>query len=179
MTEQKSYGAERKLYLVRHAKSAWDDPSLHDFERPLNERGRRDAPRMAQHLAQQTGTERPVLLSSPAVRAITTARCFAEALGIDPRSMRVDARLYEASAGDWLEVLQQQNDDWPAIAAFGHNPGISRLAAWLCAELEGLDMPTTTVVGLATDRGWSELTPGCAWLLSITRPKDLAGQALP
>ncbi|WP_421717433.1 SixA phosphatase family protein [Algiphilus sp.] len=163
------------LSLVRHAKSAWDDPELEDFERPLNARGRRDAPRMAQRAAAECA-QVPVLLSSPAVRAITTARRFAEAFDIDARTMRIDARLYEASAGDWCDVVQAQPDDGQALMAFGHNPGISAFAGWLCDELKGVDMPTAAFVMLRLDCArWSALTPGCGRLLAYHRPRDLDG----
>ncbi|MHA7833247.1 MAG: SixA phosphatase family protein [Algiphilus sp.] len=163
------------LSLVRHAKSAWDDPELEDFERPLNARGRRDAPRMAQFAARQFA-QIPVLLTSPAVRAITTARRFAEACDVDARSMRIDARLYEASAGDWCEVLQGQPDDDKALMAFGHNPGISAFAGWLCPDMRGAEMPTAAVVTLelACAR-WVDLGPDCARLIAYTRPRDLEG----
>lgn len=161
------------LSLVRHAKSAWDDPELEDFERPLNARGRRDAPRMAALAAEQCDTV-PTLLTSPAVRAITTARRFAEAFGSDPRSMRIDGRLYEASAGDWSEVLQSQPDDAAHLMAFGHNPVISAFASWLCPELQGIELPTAAIVMLELDiPGWSQLGPDCATKLAYWRPRDL------
>jgi len=162
------------LSLVRHAKSAWDDPELEDFERPLNARGRRDAPRMARLAADQYEMV-PTLLTSPAVRAITTARRFAEAFDSDPRSMRIDARLYEASAGDWSEVIQSQPDDSANLMAFGHNPGISAFAGWLCPELQGIDMPTAAIVTLRLDlSSWADTRPDCASKLAYWRPRDLA-----
>lgn len=161
------------LSLVRHAKSAWDDPELEDFERPLNARGRRDAPRMAR-LAAERCDRPPVLLSSPAVRAITTARRFAEAFGTDARNMRIDARLYEASAGDWSEVIQSQPDDGHGLMAFGHNPGISAFAGWLCTELQGVDMPTAAIIMLRLDcASWSAIHPDCATKIDYLRPRDL------
>ncbi|WP_420426707.1 SixA phosphatase family protein [Algiphilus sp.] len=161
------------LSLVRHAKSAWDDPELEDFERPLNARGRRDAPRMAQLAATQCA-QVPILLSSPAVRAITTARRFAEAFDIDARTMRIDARLYEASAGDWCEVLQSQPDDGKALMAFGHNPGISAFAAWLCPDMRGVEMPTAALLILELEcQRWAELAPDCARRIAYHRPRDV------
>lgn len=161
------------LSLVRHAKSAWDDPELEDFERPLNARGRRDAPRMAR-VAAERYEHPPVLLTSPAVRAITTARRFAEALGSDARTMRIDARLYEASAGDWSEVIQSQPDDSHDLMAFGHNPGISAFAGWLCNDMKGIDMPTAAIIMLRLDcDSWSALYPGCAEMIEYVRPREL------
>lgn len=166
----------RSLYLVRHAKSTWDDPELHDFERPLNPRGRRDAPRMAAHcraLVQEAG-EHPLLLSSPAVRAITTARHFAAELAIDPRAMRVDARIYEATPGDWLEVLCEQDEAVQSLIAVGHNPGISGIAAWLCEPLHDVELPTAAVVALSLPAlPWRALARHCAECRSVTRPRDL------
>ncbi|MCK5770802.1 SixA phosphatase family protein [Algiphilus sp.] len=162
------------LYLVRHAKSAWDDPELEDFERPLNARGRRDAPRMAQFAADLCGDRPPVLLSSPAVRAVTTARRFAEAMRIDPRRMHLDARLYEATAGDWLQIVREQPADAESLMAFGHNPGISEFAGWLCDALRGYEFSTAELVALRLDApSWAALTPGCGRCERRQKPKAL------
>ena len=86
----------KTLTLVRHAKSSWDDTELADFDRPLNRRGERDAPEMARRLA-ATGDPPDRIVSSPALRALQTARVLAPALGIDPASLVTESRVYEAS----------------------------------------------------------------------------------
>lgn len=161
----------RLLTLIRHAKSSWDYPELSDFERPLNDRGRRDAARMASR-AGQTLPRASRLLTSPATRAITTARIFAEALGIDFDAVQVEPRIYEASRKTLLEVLQNIADSAQHIVIFGHNPGLSELAHTL-ASCPFDEMPTCAVVHLQLGvKHWSEVGPGCGKLSKNLFPKD-------
>src|SRR5579863_6516167 len=120
----------RRLVLVRHAKSSWDYAELSDFERPLNARGRRDAPLMARRLA--AVLKPPLrLISSPALRAITTAHAFAEALGQRHEDVRLEPRIYEATPAALLSLVQQLDDADAQVLLFGHNPGFSDLALLL------------------------------------------------
>lgn len=167
-----------QLYLVRHAKAGFADTGIEDFERALTDRGRRDAVRMAREAARMTTQTQPTLLSSPAVRAITTARRFAEALDVAPRAIRIDARLYEASAGDWIQVLGEQLDATSPLLAFGHNPGISELAGWLCADIRNVSLPTAGLLGLELAiPDWSGVDRDCAHRPLLRAPKDLAPEA--
>lgn len=134
----------RLLTLVRHAKSSWDDPSLSDFERPLNERGRRDAPLMADQVARLIGKPDRIV-TSPALRAITTARTFAISLNIDTDALNVQPRIYEASLATLLTLTGRLDDDDRHVMMFGHNPGFSELAHHL-ARCEFDDLPTCGVV---------------------------------
>ena len=135
-----------RLTIIRHAKSSWDYPELSDFERPLNARGRRDAPAMARRFADvSAGALR--LLSSPALRAITTAHVFAGALGIDPVDIRIEPRIYEASLDTLLELAQALNDTDTHVLLVGHNPGLSELAGFLADRNVG-ELPTCAVVTL-------------------------------
>ncbi|TJY62153.1 hypothetical protein E4T66_07960 [Sinimarinibacterium sp. CAU 1509] len=147
----------RLLTLVRHAKSSWNYPELSDFERPLNDRGRRDAPRMAAHVSSLIG--RPDrMVSSPAVRALTTARLFADALGVDPAAVSIQPRIYEASADTLLTLVQLLDDADTHVMLFGHNPGFTELAHAL-AHCSFDDMPTCAVVQLGFDANcWSDVT---------------------
>lgn len=164
-----------QLYLVRHAKATPADEGLEDFERPLNERGRRDATRMAQEASRLTAGTRPTLLSSPAVRAITTARRFAEALNVEARAIRIDARLYEAGTGDWMQVLAEQPDAVSPLLAFGHNPGISDLGAWLCPEARALSLPTAGLLRLELAiLNWASIDRDCGRKPLLRAPRDLA-----
>lgn len=164
-----------QLYLVRHAKAGSADADLEDFERALTDRGRRDAMRMAREAARLTAGVRPMLLSSPAVRAITTARRFAEALDVDPRAIRIDARLYEASAGDWMRVLGEQADAVSPLFTFGHNPGISELGGWLCADMRNVSLPTAGLLGLElTTPDWAGIDRAWAQKPLLRTPQDLA-----
>lgn len=159
------------LSLIRHAKSSWDYPELSDFERPLNERGRRDAPRMAARLARDL--PRPdALISSPATRALTTARVFAETLNLPFDAVQIEPRIYEASRKMLLELVGALPDPLGHVLLFGHNPGLSELAHTL-ADCPFDEMPTCSIVHLRIEgRTWRSLGPGKGRLLAWHYPKD-------
>jgi phosphohistidine phosphatase len=130
----------KKLMLVRHAKSDWGDAQLADFDRPLNSRGLKSAPEMAIRLLKK-GIVPQYLLSSPALRAKTTAKIFADTLGLaEPDYER---SIYEARYADLLKVINQLPEDYDFIALFGHNPGMSDLLYGLTGDMA--DMPTCAV----------------------------------
>ncbi|MEZ3159476.1 histidine phosphatase family protein [Microbacterium sp. BWT-B31] len=133
-----------RLVLVRHAKSDWGDPSIADHDRPLNERGLRDAPRMARRLA-ESGFEADAIVTSTALRARTTAAAFGEALGV---RVTADERLYGASARTlWSRA---SDADAARIVLVAHDPGMSVLAARLSGDrIE--HMPTCAVATFAWD----------------------------
>lgn len=127
-----------RLALVRHAKSDWGDPHLPDHDRPLNDRGMRDAPRMAERYAEQ-GFRPDVILSSTALRARTTAEAFAAALGI---AVSLDPDLYGAPASALLAAAAATGA--PAVMLVAHDPGMSALASRLSSDQ--IDhMPTCAV----------------------------------
>jgi phosphohistidine phosphatase len=161
----------RILTLFRHAKSAWDYPELSDFERPLNARGKRDVPAMAAKL--KDFEPRPDrLVSSPALRAVTTARLFAEHTGLDAEAIACDARIYEASPNTLMQVLRAVADDAGHVMLFGHNPAISQCAQ-LLADCPFDEMPTCAAVRIELDvRAWSDVTPGCGKVLRYDYPKQ-------
>ena len=112
------------LTLIRHAKSSWSDLSLDDFDRPLNERGKRDALKMAQWLSDNV-QETPTFFSSPANRALSTAKCFEKEL--TPINLNIVDDLYHANLQDY-ETLILENNHEKHIVIFGHNPTISQVA---------------------------------------------------
>jgi phosphohistidine phosphatase len=111
-----------RLALVRHAKSDWSDPSLDDHDRPLNDRGLRDGPKMARRLA-DSGFAPDTILSSTALRARTTAGFFGDAFGLD---VRLDPELYGAPASVVLQVAAESGV--PSVMVVAHDPGMSVLA---------------------------------------------------
>jgi phosphohistidine phosphatase len=112
----------KRVFLVRHAKSDWS-VDTDDFERPLNERGKRDAPMMADRLAKK---KIPIdaFVSSPAKRALRTAKLFAECMEINKDDIILKSELYLAPAGTFFEVLEKMDDKFNAIAVFSHNNGV-------------------------------------------------------
>jgi phosphohistidine phosphatase len=133
-----------RLALVRHAKSDWGDPSLDDHDRPLNDRGKRDAPRMARRLA-EAGLRPDVILSSTALRARTTAEAFAAELRI---AVSLEPELYGAPAGSLLAVAAATGA--ASVMVVAHDPGMSVLAGRLSdGRIE--HMPTCAVATFAWD----------------------------
>lgn len=114
----------KTVYIVRHAKSSWDNPSLPDFERPLNDRGKRDAPEMGRRLHKR-GIMPDILLSSSAKRARSTAKRIARTLGIDEKHIRLADNLYHAEPEMILSTIQQLPDSVDNAMLFGHNPGLT------------------------------------------------------
>jgi phosphohistidine phosphatase len=126
-----------RLALVRHAKSDWGDPSLDDHDRPLNDRGRRDAPKMARRLA-ASGFVPEAILSSTALRARTTAGFFAGEYALD---VRLDPELYGAPASVLLRVAAESGAS--SVMVVAHDPGMSVLAGRLSGDIA--HMPTCAV----------------------------------
>ena len=124
---------KRTLFLVRHAKSSWDDVALTDKERPLADRGKRDAPMMGKRLAKRQ--VRPdLILSSPARRALSTAEIIAKELNYRAEDIVVDDRLYATEAETLLGVIGDLSDKLKCVMLFGHNPEFTDLAHRLSNE---------------------------------------------
>jgi phosphohistidine phosphatase len=139
----------KKLWIVRHAKSSWSDFGLADHDRPLNERGKRDAPFMGKLIDDQY----PVpthLLTSTAKRARATCKAFRKAMGIDKEFVTRFEQLYHASMGDCLRVIHSIDDDIEIAAIFGHNPTFT----YLIEELTGAgpdNLPTCGCALISSD----------------------------
>ena len=161
----------KRLILIRHAKSSWDYPLLGDFERPLNPRGRRDAPVMAQRLGNLL--QGPWnLLSSPALRAITTAHAFADLLGVAHEAIKVEPRIYEATPGTLLHLVNSLPEPAAQWLMFGHNPGFTALAQ-LLASVPFAELPTCGIVSLRFEAArWDEVTPDSGQCEHFLYPKQ-------
>ena len=145
----------KTLLLVRHAKSSWDQPGLSDFDRPLNERGKKDAPLMAKRVKEK-GIELDHLVSSPAKRAKKTARYFAEEFGFKKDDIKLVEELYGATQSGFLQAVKDLNDKYNSVALFSHNPGITDFASSL-TNVRVDDMPTCAIFALQIDTSsWQE-----------------------
>ena len=161
----------KTLLVLRHAKSSWNDSALGDHERPLNERGRRDGPRMGR-LLREYGLIPDIVISSDAVRAQRTAEAVAEAARYVGEIL-LDERLYLASPADILSLLRAVREDADRVMVVGHNPGLEGLVEQLTGERE--DMPTATLaqIVLPIDR-WGDLQPSTrGTLVGLWRPGEL------
>jgi len=165
------------LLVLRHAKSSWGDDALPDHERPLNKRGRRDAPHMALHLAHAAPRPAQVLCST-AVRARQTLDAVLSALPTPP-PVALEPELYLASAGALLERLDALPAEADPVLLVGHNPGLENLVQGLAGRgepeaagrlREGLKTATLAVLECPA---WPELAPRSAQLTALVRPRDL------
>lgn len=164
----------KKLLLVRHAKSSWKNTEMPDFDRPLNERGLKNAPRMGKRLKEK-GVVPDLLLSSPAVRALTTCQEIAKKLGYAQEKIKTDRRIYHASEDQLLEVIKElkdhKGDDEEVVMIFGHNPGLTDFTnALLDEDIENI--PTCGVIAATLDIDhWKDAHFGCGELDFFDYPK--------
>ncbi len=161
----------KTLLLMRHAKSSRDDPSLPDHDRPLNKRGKADAPRMGR-LLREEGLTPDLVVSSPAARALATAEAVAAA-SRHVGEIRVASDLYPGDSSSYARVLREIPDEIRRALVVGHNPAIERFLGELTGTSEELPTATVAVVELPLDR-WSELTTRTrAVLKSVWRPREI------
>jgi len=136
----------KSLLLIRHAKSDWGDLTLKDFDRPLNDRGKRDAPVMAHRLLDKK-IKIDAFISSPAKRAKKTAELFASQYKRDKKDIIFFDKLYLADTEAFFDVISQTDDDYSTIAVFSHNEGITTFANQL-SDVRIDDMPTCSIFGV-------------------------------
>lgn len=164
----------KTIYIIRHAKSSWADHFLSDFDRTLNARGRQDAPMMAERLK-----HRPIkpdgLVSSPAMRAKTTAEIFAAALGFPVEEITWVNELYHAPLPTLWTVIQWLNDAHDCVALFGHNPGLTALANSMTDTVRIDNLPTCGIFGVqAGCNRWEEFEHAHREFLFFDYPKNIA-----
>lgn len=162
----------KTLLILRHAKSSWDNAHLADHERPLNERGERDAPRMGR-LLHANGLVPDLIVSSSAERALATAEAVALACDYD-KTIHVTRRLYHALPEAYLAAVREVAQDEKRVMVVGHNPGIEDLVERLGGE--PARMPTAALAQVEFDISfWMELREEAPCrLVNLWRPKELA-----
>jgi phosphohistidine phosphatase len=145
----------KTLLLIRHAKSSWDDIALSDFERPLNDRGKRDAPMMARRLSDKK-IKVDSFISSPAKRAKKTAAFFAKEFGVDENDIVFKTELYAAPKEVFYDVIEKLDNSSDHVAIFSHNPGITEFANSL-TNVHADDMPTCGIFAIKVDaKKWND-----------------------
>ena len=159
----------KKIVLIRHAKSDWDNPWLEDHDRPLADRGVKDAQKMAKRLKKRI-LKPEIILSSTALRAVETAKITTKELNLPEEEIRFEKKLYHASPGTLLKYIHLQKDSKNTLLIFGHNPGLNELITYLGGKIENL--PTSGQFGfiLKSDR-WNDFLPGNAELWFVDFPK--------
>ena len=159
----------KTLYLVRHAKSDWGDQSLADFDRPLNKRGKKDAPFMGKVLNKK-GIVPDKIISSPAKRAKKTALEIAEKLNYHSKQIIFEEKLYDASSKDILSIVKNINEKFVTAMIFGHNPGLTLLNNYISNKYID-NIPTSGIVALNLEVKWSEIDKFTCKQLFFEYPK--------
>jgi phosphohistidine phosphatase len=161
----------KTLLVLRHAKSSRNNPELDDHERPLNERGRRDGPRMGE-LVREYGLIPDIVISSDAVRARLTAEAVAEAARYTGEIL-LDPHLYMASPADILSLLRTVRENAETVMIIGHNPGLEELVEQLTGQRQDLPTAALAQIVLQIDQ-WRDLKRSTRGTLSGRwRPKEL------
>jgi len=162
----------KRLTLVRHAKSSWANPGTPDRDRPLAERGERDSRKMGRRLVARKA--RPsLILSSPAVRAHSTAKAIAAALKYPSEFLQLEDEAYLAAPEELVELVQRQRDDFSDLMLVGHNPGLTDLVNQLLADFQLDNLPTGGVVAIDFEvQTWAEILDRPAQLVYYDYPKN-------
>ncbi len=138
-----------QLTLIRHAKSSWDNPALSDFDRPLNKRGMKNAPLMGKIISKR-GLVFDRIVTSPALRAITTAHLIAGKQGFPEQDIQQRDELYDASVDELLDCVHSLDNQYASIALVAHNPGLTGLCNYLSGESIA-NLPTCAVAVIEFD----------------------------
>ena len=160
----------KTLFLVRHAKSSWESPLLPDHERPLNARGKRDAPRMGKRLVSR-GVKPDILISSPAVRAYSTAVKIAAEIDYPKDDIQVNEKLYFEGTSSVLDVIHSLIPRISSAMLFGHNPIMTQLVNYLANTTIG-NVPTCGIAEIKFDaESWEEVDEGLGAMQLFDYPK--------
>lgn len=161
----------KNLYLLRHAKSSWASPGMKDFDRPLNERGLADAPEMAARL-KASGARIDSIITSPALRTLTTARLVCSTLGLDKSIIREDRQIYLAGSSRLMHILSLLDDGIDAVLLVAHNPALTDLANDMARA--GIDnLPTAGLVHVELPvEHWFEIGVGVGRVVNFDCPKN-------
>jgi phosphohistidine phosphatase len=161
----------KTLLLLRHAKSSWGEPGLSDHERPLNERGKQDAPRIGQ-LLKQLGLTPDHIVCSSAKRARKTAKAVAQSSGYEGEVEQTNA-LYLAAAAQYVELLRQLPEERSTVLVVGHNPGLEDVLTALTGARERLTTAALAQVTFPIEH-WRDLPSApSGQLVNLWRPKEL------
>jgi phosphohistidine phosphatase len=163
----------KTLYLIRHAKSSWDDLDQSDYDRPLNERGKRDAPRMGKRLKEKE-IHPDLILSSPAKRAWSTGNRIAEILNYPKKNIKTIKELYHADEEALLEIVRKISDKYNDVILIAHNPGLTDFISTLCEEETNIDnIPTCGVAAFQfKEDSWRNIKWGTGKMLFFDYPKS-------
>ncbi len=162
----------KTLYLVRHAKSSWNNATMSDHARPLNDRGKRDAPEMGKRLRQRK-PQPTIIICSSAVRAETTATILAEAIDYPIVNLNIDERLYGAEATDVIAIIHELDNATDCAMLVGHNPTFTHVINALSgSQMEEVPTCSMAILRFSTDT-WSKIDQVQGELLDFDYPKKV------
>jgi phosphohistidine phosphatase len=168
----------KTLYLLRHAKSSWAEHGLSDQQRPLNERGLRDAPMMGKRFRSR-GESFERIVASPALRAQQTAELFAEACGFAEDDIETDSNLYFLGSGSIEDLIQSQEDQVETLMLVFHNPDITGFANAIEDDVRIDNVPTCGLIRLSCDLSvWSDWTRAQTSFEYFDYPKNLSDEVI-
>ena len=159
----------KTLYLVRHAKSSWKNQGLTDFDRPLNKRGKRDAPFMGEVLNDKK-INPDFIISSSAKRAKKTATEIAAKIGFPLKKISFNDEIYEASMSTLVNLIKKLNDKYESVMIFGHNPSLTVLNNHISNHYID-NIPTCGIVALQLNKKWNELDKNSCEQIFFEHPK--------
>lgn len=160
----------KTIFLLRHAKSDWNNEDLDDFDRPLNSRGLKTAPKIGK-LIGKNQFEIDLIISSPAKRARQTAILVKESAEIKGE-IEYEERIYEASLQTLLEIVNEFDEKYKTVLMVGHNPSFERLLYFLTGDLQPMPTAALALIDLTIDR-WNEINAECGNLRNLIRPKEM------
>jgi phosphohistidine phosphatase len=159
----------KTIHIIRHAKSSWADEGMRDFDRPLNDRGERDAPAMAKRLQSRIGKV-DLIVASPAKQTTLTSRFFCDAFNYSKENVKFIPTIYEAPLQALIEAVNNLPDSANEVLFIGHNYGVSHLVQYLTDE--NVDMPTCAIASIQLDiEQWSWVTRLSGRLVEYDYPK--------
>ena len=163
----------KTLFLIRHAKSSWDDTALPDRDRPLDDRGERNVAKMGKRLVKRN-VKADLIMSSPAKRALATAEVIAKMLDYKRKDIVVNHRLYASQVDDLLDVIQELDHKLKRVMLVGHNPELTELAHYLSSEIT--HMPTSAIAEFTFDtKSWSAIGKATPAHMTLDYPKKSSG----
>jgi phosphohistidine phosphatase len=160
----------KTLYVLRHAKSSWDNNSLSDFDRPLNERGFETAPMMGEMMRENDFVPE-IIVCSTAKRAEQTARLVKESAEFEAE-IKFEKAIYEASPQTLLRIVSEIGDEFDSALIVGHNPGFENLVRVLTGKSETMPTAALAVIDLKIE-SWSEINADSGNLRKFIRPKEI------
>jgi phosphohistidine phosphatase len=159
------------LYIIRHAKSSWEEPLLPDFQRPLKKRGMRDAKFMGKWLKKNKHVPE-VIVSSPAIRARQTAELLAGAMNLPLTALHFDDSIYNAQLADLFSIVTRQKAEIHAMALIGHNPALTDFANLLTQNVHLQNLPTCGIWAVQFRvKRWEDIQEDSGQFLFFEYPK--------